>query len=80
MTFLSPEDYERIGHLEADIQAARADIEAYKASHPVAEHPGEQATAEALAEWEAGKTEMETFLAQKQAYLTRLQRELKSIG
>ena len=80
MTFLSPEDYERIDHLEADIQAARAEIEAYKLSHPLPDHPGEHASAEAVTEWEASKTETESFLAQKQAYVERLQRELKSIG
>ena len=52
MAFLSPEDYERIGHLEGDIEAAKADIANYTASHPIPDHPEEGATPEAIAAWE----------------------------
>jgi hypothetical protein len=80
MAYLSPEDYERIGHLEGDIENAKADIAAYTATHPIPDHPGDNAPADAIAAWEAANTEIKTALAEKQAYLQRLQQELKSIG
>jgi hypothetical protein len=57
MTFLSPDDYERIERLEADIKAAKADIEAFRAAHPSSE---------------TGENEEAKTLAQKQDYLHRL--------
>jgi len=80
LAFLSPEDYERIGHLEGDIEAAKADIANYTASHSIPDSPGEGATPEAIAAWEASKSEVESAIAQKRAYLDRLQQELRSIG
>ena len=68
MTFLSPEDYERIERLEADIKAAKADITAYEEAHPPSKAGGGDRAEEA-------KT-----LAQKQDYLQRLEREPKEIG
>ena len=65
MTFHSPDDYERIERLEADIKAAKADMEAFRQTHPSSETGGN----------EDAKT-----LAQKQDYLHRLERELKEIG
>lgn len=68
MTFLSPEDYERIERLEADIKAAKADIEAFEEAHPLSEAGGRY-------DGERART-----LGQKQDYLRRLERDLKEIG
>jgi hypothetical protein len=80
LAFLSPEDYERIGHLEGGIEAAKTDIANYTAANPPAEHPGDSAGAQAIAEWKTQTEAIETALATKNAYLQRLQQELKSIG
>jgi chromosome segregation ATPase len=80
MAFLSPEDYERIGHLEADIQAAKAEIEEYSRQHPLPARPAAGASQEAIDEWNAQTKEIEGAITQKRNRIEALQQELRSIN